>query len=223
MTRNAAWKNRVRKYAAEHGLTYQQAHEALTQGQAAGPGLEPGRYLVAFDVLGFDHDIEPFTLDVQDGDDLRNQIHDVVAARGWASFWVELDGRVGKVRVNVEPPNADVIGTFTLHPQGDTGQEEQLVELPRSLHYDAHELIDVVQRRLDCTVDAITMVRGKHGDELEHVALAYWAGDREFRIVHISSSNDGLNFTLSDEAWPLARDEEAVEAFQAKVAEHIHA
>ncbi|NBF00223.1 hypothetical protein FE391_43480 [Nonomuraea sp. KC401] len=73
----------------------------------------------------------------------------------------------------------------------------------------------------DCTVDAFTFVRGARGGDVEYVGLIYRAGAQMFHLLHIADHDGGWEYTLSG-GWPLARDEEAIEAFQAKVTEHIH-
>lgn len=229
MTSNSRWKKRVRVYAAEHGIGYQQAHDALTA-QAQTGGFTPdftqwtqigaGRYLVTFGEYGLGgNDIEPFHLDVTDAEHLRDELATFVAAHHWLAFDIELDGLAGRVRLDIEPGNPDLLGTFALEPDPDV---EGPVELPRSFSAEMYELIDAVQTRFDCTVDAFTFVRGARGGDVEYVGLIYRAGTQMFHLLHVANHNADWEYTLSG-GWPLARDEEAVEAFQAKVAEHIHA
>jgi hypothetical protein len=231
MTSNSRWKNKVRAHAADNGLTYQQAHDALTAQAEAGAGftadparwtgIGAGRYLIDFnDEHGLGgHEIEPFRLDVAGAEDLREQLGAFAMGRGWFGFYVEFNGLAGRVRLDIEPGNADLLGTFTLRPDPDV---ECPVDLPSSFSHEMYELIDAVQTRFDCTVDAFTFVRGAHGGEVEYVGLIYQAGTQMYHLLHIADHPNGWQYTLSG-GWPLARDEEAVEAFQAKVAEHIHA
>ncbi|MGR6921189.1 hypothetical protein ACU635_43695 [[Actinomadura] parvosata] len=229
MTSNSRWKKRVREYAAAHGIGYQQAHDTLTvQAQAGGDGFtaDPaqwtavgaGRYLVEFTEHGIGGDeIEPFHLDATSAEDLKEQLGMLAMRRGWLDFWVELDGLAGRFRFDIEPGNQDLLGTFTLRPDPD----EDLVELPRSFSHDMYELIDAVQSRFDCTVDAFTFVRGARGGDVEYVGLIYRAGTQMFHLLHIADHDGRWEYTLSG-GWSLAQDEEAVEAFQAKVTEYIH-
>lgn len=236
MTRNAAWKKTVRKYAAEHGLTYQQAHQALTQSQAAaGQGwtADPakwthagaGRWLVEFTDHGIGGDeIEPFHLDAGSAEDLKEQLGMVALRRGWIDYWVELNGLAGRLRFDGLEPGTDVFAEFTLRLDPT---DDELVEMPWSVHKTANELLLTIQGRLDCTVDSVATIRGASGDDLHHIALCYWPGEQEFQIVHIPrdrAPGGGAEFTISDEVWPLAREDEAWEAylaFQAKVSKDI--
>lgn len=84
-----------------------------------------------------------------------------------------------------------------------------------------YELIDAVQTGFDCTVDAFTFVRGARGRDLKYVWLIYRAGTQTYHLLHIADHGEGGQYTLLG-GWPLAQDDEAVEAFQAKVAEHIY-
>ncbi|SEU46485.1 hypothetical protein [Nonomuraea wenchangensis] len=232
MTSNPRWKKRVREYAAAHGLSYQQAHEALTQAGTSAPAgdgwtADPaqwthagaGRWLVEFSEHGIGGDeVEPLHLDAASAADLKEQLGMLAMRRGWIDFWVELDGLTGRFRFDGLESGTDILAEFTLRLDPD----EDVVELPRSFSHDMYELIDLVQQRFDCTVDAFTFVRGARGGDVEYMGLIYRAGTQMYHLLHITDREGGWEYTLSG-GWPLARDEEAVEAFQAKVAEHIHA
>jgi hypothetical protein len=233
MTSNARWKKRVREYAAEHGIGYQQAHDALTaqaqpeavagEGWTADPAqwthIVEGRWLVEFTEHGIGGDeVEPFHLDAASAADLKEQLGMLAMRRGWIDFWVELNGLAGRMRFDGLAPGTDVLAEFTLRLDPD----EDVVELPRSFSHDMYELIDAVQARFDCTVDAFTFVRGARGGDVEYVGLIYRPGTEMYHLLHIADHDDGWEYTLSG-GWPLALDDEATAAFQAKVAEHIHA